>query len=129
VRHRRAGRKLGRNTNERQSLFRNLINALILNGQIKTTVAKAKTIRPLVDKLLTLAKQGTLASRRHALATLTNKLAVTKLFKDWVPAVGKRVSGFTRIQRVGRRLGDNTLMAKIEFVDRPVAKKPEATKK
>ena len=129
MRHRLAGRKLGRNTHERRSLFRNLIRSLILNERIKTTVAKAKTIRPLVDKLMTQAKQGTLAGRRRALAALYDRQTVDKLFKELVPRTGKRISGFTRIQRLGRRLGDNSLMAVIEFVDKKVEKKVEKKSK
>lgn len=123
MRHQLAGRKLGRNTHERRSLFRNLIRSLILHERVRTTVAKAKTIRPLVDKLMTQAKQGTLAGRRQVLASLPDRHSVDKLFKEIAPRVGKRTSGFTRIRRVGRRLGDNSLLAQIEFVDKKVEKK------
>ncbi|OGD55422.1 50S ribosomal protein L17 [Candidatus Beckwithbacteria bacterium RIFCSPLOWO2_02_FULL_47_23] len=132
MRHRLAGRKLGRNTHERRSLFRNLIRSLILTERIKTTVAKAKTIRPLVDKLMTQAKQGTLAGRRRVLAALVDRPVVDKLVKELAPRTGKRTSGFTRIQRLGRRLGDNSLMAIIEWVDKkveaPAAAKAKAGK-
>ena len=129
MRHRLSGRKLGRNTHERRSLFRNLIRSLILNERIKTTVAKAKAIKPLVDKLMTQAKKGTIDGRRRVLAALYDRQAADKLFKELAPRAGKRVSGFTRIQRVGRRLGDNSLMAMIEWVDKKVEKKVEKKSK
>ncbi len=129
MRHRLSGRKLGRNTNERRSLFRNLIRSLILKERIKTTIAKAKTIRPLVDKLMTHAKKGTIDGRRRVLAALYDRQAADKLFKELAPRTGKRTSGFTRIQRLGRRLGDNSLMAMIEFVDKKIEKKVEKKSK
>lgn len=129
MRHRLAGRKLGRNTHERRSLFRNLIRSLILNERIRTTVAKAKTIRPLVDKLMTQAKSGTLAARRQVLAVLVDRPVVDKLFKELAPRTAKRTSGFTRLRRVGRRLGDNSLMAQMEWVDQKIEKKAEKKSK
>lgn len=123
MKHRVYGRKLGRNTNERQSLWRNLTRSLILSEGIKTTLAKAKSIKSQADKLLVLAKSGTLVSRRRALQLLPDKAAVAKLFADLGPRAAKRGSGFTRIRRVGRRLGDNSLMVQIEFVDKKIAKK------
>ena len=118
MRHRLSGRKLGRNTNQRKALFRNLIRSLILKEQIKTTVAKAKSIRGQVDRLLNLAKAGTVIARRRALAILPDKAAVTKLFKELGPRSGSRSSGFTRIRRLSRRLGDNSLMVQMEWVDK-----------
>lgn len=125
MRHRLAGRKLGRNTHERRSLFRNLISSLILKERIKTSLAKAKTIKPLVDKLMTQAKKNTLAARRRVLAVLYDRQTVDKLFKELAPRTGKRFSGFTRIRRLGRRLGDNSLMAQMEWVDQKIEKKAE----
>ena len=122
MRHRLAGRKLGRDTNERRSLFRNLIRSLIFKERIKTSLAKAKTIKPLVDKLMTRAKKNTLASHRLALAFLPDRQAIDKLFKELAPRTGKRTSGFTRIQRLNRRLGDNSQIAQMEFVDTPKVK-------
>jgi len=118
VRHRLAGRKLGRNTHERWSLFRNLIRSLVMHERIRTSLAKAKAVKPLVDKLMTMAKANTLASRRRALSVLTHKPAVEKLFKELAPRTKTRTSGFTRIRRLGQRLGDNSLMAQIEWVDK-----------
>lgn len=123
MRHRRAGRKLSRNTNERKSLFRNLIRSLVMREKIETTVAKAKAIKPLVDKLMTKAKQGTLAARRLTLASLPDRAAVDKLFNDLAKRSAKRNSGFTRIRRLALRRGDNTMMAIIELVDKKLAVK------
>ena len=129
MRHRLAGRKLGRNTHERWSLFRNLIRSLVMHERIRTSLAKAKAIKPLVDKLMALAKANTLASRRRALSVLTHKAAVEKLFKELAPRTKSRTSGFTRIRRLGQRLGDNSLMAQIEWVDKKEVKKVEEKKK
>ncbi|MBU2051617.1 50S ribosomal protein L17 [Patescibacteria group bacterium] len=123
MRHQLAGRKLGRNTHERRSLFKNLIRSLILNERIKTTVAKAKTIRPIVDKLMTQAKANTLAGRRRVLAVLVDRAAVDKLFKELAPRTAKRTSGFTRIRRLGQRRGDNSLLVQMEWVDQKAEKK------
>lgn len=123
MRHQLAGRKLGRNTHERRSLFKNLIRSLIINERIKTTVAKAKTIRPIVDKLMTQAKANTLAGRRRVLAVLVDRAAVDKLFKELAPRTAKRTSGFTRIRRLGQRRGDNSLLAQMEWVDQKAEKK------
>jgi large subunit ribosomal protein L17 len=122
VRHRKAGFKLSRNHHQRQALFKNLIRSLIISERLNTTTAKAKAIKPLVDKLMTKAKSGTLAARREVSEFLTDKVTVTKLFDDLAVRVKTRTSGFTRIQRSFRRLGDDTQMVKIEFVD---AKKVE----
>lgn len=125
MRHQLAGRKLGRDTHERRSLFRNLIRSLILKERIETTVAKAKAIKPLVDKLMTQAKKNTLAGRRRVLAALYDRQTTDKLFKELAPRTGKRTSGFTRIQRLRIRRGDNSQTAQIEFVDKKIEKKVE----
>ena len=118
MRHRKKGRKLNRNIKQRQALFKDLIKGLILNEQIKTTETKAKTIKGLVDKLITKAKKGSLSQRRQVLAFLTDKKAVHKLFDVIAPRTQKRTSGFTRMIRIGQRRGDNTMMAQLEFVDK-----------
>ena len=123
MRHQVAGRKLGRNTHERRSLFRNLIRSLILKERITTTLAKAKAIKGQLDKLMTLAKSGSLIGRRRAVAVLTDKAAVEKLFKEIAPRAKNRTSGFTRIRRLGQRQGDNSLMVQMEFVDQKAEKK------
>lgn len=117
MRHRIAGRKLGRNTNQRRQLFRQLLSALIIKERVITTVAKAKAIKPLLDKLMVQAKTGTLAARRRLVAELADRAVADRLFKVLAPRTAKRTSGFTRIRRTGRRRGDNSLMAEISFVD------------
>jgi len=132
MRHRKKGKKLGRNIKQRQALFKGLIQSLIVNEQIKTTEAKAKAIRGITDKLITKAKKGSLSARRQVLAFLPNKAAVNKLFDVIAPRVKTRTSGFTRFIRIGARKGDNTQMARIEFVDKPAPKakaKKEAKQK
>ncbi len=126
MRHQKAGFKLSRNHHERQSLFKNLIRALILNDGLVTTVAKAKAIKPLVDKIIVKAKTGTLANRRLISQTLVDKAVVTKLFDDIAQRNKSRTSGFTRMHRAFRRLGDDTQMVKVEFVDPKVEVKKEA---
>lgn len=129
MRHRKKGRKLNRNIKQRQALFKDLIKGLILNEQIKTTEAKAKTIKRLIDKLMTKAKKGSLSQRRQVLAFLTDKKAVHKLFDVLAPRTKKRTSGFTRLVRLQRRRGDNTLMARVEFVDKPKVESSEPRKR
>ena len=126
MRHRKAGRKLGRNTNQRQALIKGLIRSLILNERLNTTEAKAKTIRGLVDKLITKAKAGSLSARRRVLAFLPDKKAVNKLFDDIAGRNKTRFSGFTTLVRLGRRRGDNAMMAKLELIDLPAKASPKA---
>ncbi len=125
MRHRKSGRKLGRNTNQRQALIKGLIRSLILNERLNTTEAKAKTIRGLVDKLISAAKAGSLSARRRVLAFLPDKKAVNKLFDDIAGRNKTRVSGFTSLVRVGRRRGDNAMMAKLEIIDKKPEPKPK----
>ena len=125
MRHRKAGRKLGRNTNQRQALIKGLIRSLILNERLNTTEAKAKTIRGLVDKLISKAKAGSLSARRRVLAFLPDKKAVNKLFDDIAGRNKTRVSGFTTLVRLGRRRGDNAMMAKLEIIDKKLEPKPK----
>ena len=117
MRHRVAGRTLGRNAAHRLALFRNLSRALIEHGRIITTVEKAKELRPFVEKLVTLAKKGTLHARRLALQRLPDKDSVAKLFKEIGPRFADRPGGYTRIiKRHERRLGDAGHTAFIEFL-------------
>ena len=102
MRHRKKGKKLSRNIKQRKALFKDLIKGLILNEQIKTTEAKAKAVRGLVDKLMTKAKLGSLSSRRQVLSFLPDKKAVHKLFDELAPRTKKRTSGFTRVTRIGK---------------------------
>jgi len=117
MRHLNAGRTLGRNAAHRLALFRNLSRAMIEHGRIITTVAKAKELRPFIEKLVTLAKQGDLHARRMALSKLPDKTAVRKLFQDIAPQFADRQGGYTRIlKRHQVRLGDAGPTAIIEFV-------------
>src|SRR6202795_982113 len=117
MRHRRAGRKLNRNASHRAALMRNLTRALIEHGKIITTVAKAKEVRPFVEKLITLAKKGTLHARRLAVARLHDKEMVSRLFSELAERYQDRAGGYTRvIKRHERRLGDGGKTAFIELL-------------
>ena len=117
MRHLKAGRKLNRNAAHRAALLRNLTRALIEHGRIITTVEKAKETRPFIEKLITLAKKGTLHARRLAIARLHDKEAVAKLFKEIGPRFADRPGGYTRIiRRHERRLGDGGQTAYIELL-------------
>lgn len=116
MRHQKSGKKLGRNSAQRKSLMMNLTTALIDHGRIQTTEAKAKEVRPLIDKLLKLAKNGDIHSRRQAMAVLRNKSVVHKLFAEVAPRYEDRGSGFTRIVKIGPRQGDNAPIVLLELV-------------
>jgi large subunit ribosomal protein L17 len=117
MRHRKAGRKLGRNASHRLALMRNLTRALVEHERIITTVEKAKELRPFIEKLITLAKKGTLHARRLVIARLQDNEAVAKLFKDIGPRFATRPGGYTRIiKRHERRLGDGGRTAFIELL-------------
>ncbi len=120
MRHKISGRKLGRTTSERNALFRNMASALISNEQIVSTLPKAKELRSYVDKLITLAKKGTLSHRRHAFALLRDDSVVAKLFSTIGDRYKSRNGGYTRVLKYGFRKGDNAPMAIIELVDRDV---------
>jgi len=117
VRHRIAGRKLGRPTAHRWALFRNLVADLVKYEKIVTTEAKAKEIRGLAEKVITLGKEGSLASRRRALAFVTDKKLVDKIFGELAPRYMERPGGYTRIIKLGRRVGDGARMAQVEMVE------------
>ncbi|RZN57716.1 50S ribosomal protein L17 [Avibacterium paragallinarum] len=119
--HRKSGRQLNRNSSHRQALFRNLANALVSHEIIKTTLPKAKELRRVVEPLITLAKEDSVANRRLAFARTRNIETVAKLFNELGPRFAQRAGGYTRILKCGFRAGDNAPMAYIEFVDRPVA--------
>ncbi len=114
------GRKLSRNSAHRKALFRNLSIALLQHELIKTTLPKAKEIRPFVEKIITLAKKDTLANRRLAASILGNQNIVEKLFKEIGPRISARNGGYTRILKFGFRTGDKAPMAVMELVDRIV---------
>ena len=123
MRHRVGGRKLQRTSAHRIALFRNMSAALIKHEQITTTVAKAKELRPYVEKLITLAKKGGLSNRRLAHARLLDDAQLIKLFDVLADRYAGRNGGYTRIIKAGIRLSDASPMAIIEFVDRDVSAK------
>ena len=116
MRHRKSGRHLNRTSAHRKAMFRNMAASLIEHGLIKTTAAKAKALRPVIEPLITLAKRDTVANRRLAFARIRNKAAVAKLFVELGPRYQDRPGGYTRILKCGRRPGDAAPMAFIELV-------------
>jgi len=119
MRHRISGRKLNRTSSHRKALFRNLSVALLKHEQIKTTLPKAKELRSIVDRLITLGKRDTLHARRQALSRLNNDRAIAeKLFSIFAKRYADRDGGYTRVMKAGYRYGDNAPMAIIELVDR-----------
>ncbi len=120
MRHRHGLRKLNRTSSHRLAMFRNMCNALIQHEAIKTTLPKAKELRRVVEPLITLSKNATLANRRLAFDRLRDREMVTKLFNELGPRYTSRPGGYTRILKIGYRVGDNAPMAFVEFVDRSV---------
>ncbi|HKI47864.1 MAG TPA: 50S ribosomal protein L17 [Desulfobacteria bacterium] len=118
MRHLKTGRKLGRTTAHRKALFRNMVTALIRRERIRTTLAKAKELRSHVEKTITLGKKGTLHAKRLARRVVVEKEAFIKLFGPLSERYAKRAGGYTRIIKIGHRLGDDAPMAFIELVDR-----------
>ncbi len=137
MRHKMSGRKLNITSSHRKAMFANMACALIKHEQIKTTLPKAKDLRPIVEKLITLGKKGGLANRRKALAELRDEVQVAKLFGPLAERYKDRAGGYTRVLKAGIRYGDATSMAIVELVDRdpeakgkdsgPVEIKEEAT--
>ncbi|MGH8070749.1 MAG: 50S ribosomal protein L17 [Candidatus Entotheonellia bacterium] len=117
MRHLKHGRKLGRTTAHRKALLRNLATALLEHERIITTEPKAKELRRVADKLVTLGKRGSLHARRQALQTVQSTTVVQKLFNEIAPRFAERQGGYTRILRLGYRPGDAAAMAVIELVD------------
>jgi large subunit ribosomal protein L17 len=133
MRHGISGRKLNRTSSHRKAMFDNMAAALIKHEQIKTTLPKAKDLRPVVEKLITLGKRGGLHARRQAISMLQDRKLAEKLFSTLAERYRSRAGGYTRVMRAGFRYGDSAPMAIIELVDRdPAAKgldsgpKPEA---
>jgi large subunit ribosomal protein L17 len=118
MRHRNQGRKLNVTTAHRTAMFANMAASLIKHEQIKTTLPKAKELRPVVEKLVTLSRKNNLHARRQALSTIRDEAQVKKLFEVIGPRYAKRPGGYTRVLKAGFRHGDNAAMAFIEFVDR-----------
>src|SRR5205814_8149529 len=130
MRHQKKTLKLGRKAEHRKALLANQVCSLIEHQRIKTTLAKAKAVRPLAEKMVTLGKNGSLHARRTALGTLRQKNAVKKLFAEIAPRSGNRNGGYTRIVRLGQRKRDSASMAFIEWVDAaPAAEEKTAEEK
>jgi large subunit ribosomal protein L17 len=119
MRHRNGPRKLNRTTSHRLAMLRNMCNSLITHEAIKTTLPKAKELRSVVEPLITLAKEATLANRRLAFNRTRDRDVVAKLFNELGPRYKARPGGYTRILKMGFRVGDNAPMAFVELVDRP----------
>ena len=117
MRHKKAGRQLRRTSEQRLALLRNLATSLIEHGAIETTEAKAKELRPFVEKLITKARSGTLHARRLAVRHIHKRGAADKLFQEIGPKFSTRTGGYTRILRTGHRKGDGAEMARIELVE------------
>jgi large subunit ribosomal protein L17 len=126
MRHGFAGRRLGRSSSHRQAMFANLAVSLIEHEQITTTLPKAKDLRPIVEKLVTLGKRGDLHARRQVIAQIGNEAVVKRLFETLAPRYATRNGGYLRIMKAGFRHGDNAAMAVIEFVDRDTSAKGAA---
>ena len=123
MRHQNSGRKLNRTASHRKAMFANMAASLIQHEQIVTTLPKAKEIRPIVEKLVTLGKRGDLHARRQAISAIRDEKAVRRLFETLAPRYASRNGGYLRIMKAGFRYGDNAPLAVIEFVERdPSAK-------
>ncbi len=117
MRHKIAGRKLGRSTGHRKAMFRNLVTDLLSYEKIITTEAKAKEVRGLAEKMITLGKDSGLPARRRALSFINDKKTVAKLFDKLAPRYAERPGGYTRITKLGPRLGDGAAMVQLELVE------------
>jgi large subunit ribosomal protein L17 len=129
MRHRKSGRKLGRNSSHRKAMFRNMATSLVRHEIIRTTLPKAKELRRVVEPLITLAKEDGVAKRRLAFDRLRDKEAVGKLFTDLGPRFKDRPGGYLRILKTGPRPGDAAPMAIVQLVDGPVASSETAAEK
>jgi large subunit ribosomal protein L17 len=129
MRHLKAGRKLNRTGAHRKALFRNLVTSLIQHEQVRTTDAKAKELRRVADRMITLAKRGSLHARRRALAYIRSRRVVAKLFDEVAGRFRERPGGYTRTVKLGHRHGDAAPMSVIELTDRGEAAKAEADRK
>ncbi len=122
-------RKLGRTTDNRMAMLRGMVTLLLENGKVDTTVTRAKEVRALADKMITLGKKNTLASRRQALAFITKESVVTKVFEQIAPENADRTGGYTAIYRLGPRRGDGAEMARIVLVSEQAKAENEKSKK
>ncbi|WP_447527434.1 MULTISPECIES: 50S ribosomal protein L17 [unclassified Vreelandella] len=126
MRHRKSGRQLNRNSSHRQAMFKNMSVSLVEHEVIKTTLPKAKELRRVIEPLITLSKQDSVANRRLAFARTRSKEAVGKLFNELGPRYAERPGGYIRILKCGFRPGDNAPMAYVELVDRPAVEEAAA---
>ncbi len=126
MRHGRSGRRLNRTASHRKALFTNMAASLIEHEQILTTLPKAKELRPIVEKLVTLGKRGDLHARRQAISQIGSDKLAKRLFETIAPRYASRNGGYLRIMKAGFRHGDNAAMAVIEFVERDVSAKGAA---
>jgi large subunit ribosomal protein L17 len=124
VRHRRSGRKLGRDASHRKALYANLASALIEHGRIRTTAAKAKEVKPVAEQMITLGRRGDVHARRQALKLLRSQDVVHKLFSEVGPRFADRPGGYSRIVRIGPRQGDAAEMVYLELVDHIAEARP-----
>ena len=124
MRHRHTGRQLNRNSSHRKAMFKNMSVSLFDHELIRTTVAKAKELRGIAERLITLAKVDSVANRRLAFARLRDRDAVTKLFTEIGPRYANRPGGYMRVLKCGFRTGDKAPMAFVELVDRPIVEAP-----
>ncbi len=129
MRHQVKRGNLGRNTAHRRALLRNLVTSFLERERIRTTLTKARETRPIAEKMITLAKRGTLHARRQALAYMTKEEAVKKLFEDIGPRFAERPGGYTRIVKLDRRAGDGAAMAMLELVGSEFKAKAKKKKK
>lgn len=121
MRHNKSGRRLGRNSSNRKAMLRNMVTSLIDHERITITDARAKEVRKIAERMITLGKRGDLHARRQALSVVFEKKVVAKLFDRLAPRFQERSGGYTRIIKVGNRLGDNAPVSIIEFVDQEQA--------
>jgi len=117
MRHRNSGKRLGRNTSHRKAMLRNMVTSLFEHEKITTTDARAKELRPITEKLITLAKRGDLHARRQATEVIRDRKTVAKLFERLAPRYADRPGGYTRIIKLGHRLGDNAALSMITLVE------------
>lgn len=117
MRHKVDGRKLGRDSGQRRALFRKLVTDLLDYGKVDTTLARAKEVRPAAERIITLGKDGTLAARRRALAYIYDEKVVDKLFDELAKRYSERPGGYTRIIKLGVRVGDGAPKARLELVE------------
>lgn len=119
--HRKSGRKLGRDSSHRKAMFRNMVTSLLDEERIRTTDAKAKELRGLAEKMITLGKRGDLHARRQALSVIRDKDITAKVFDELAERYRERPGGYTRVMKLGQRTGDAAPMSIIELVDSPAS--------